>query len=313
VDPLGSSDVEGVRAAQYLRMSAEHQNYSLSHQHAAIAAYAAAHHLDVVRTYTDAGISGLTLAKRDGLKQLLAEVLGGKADYAVVLVYDVSRWGRFQDADESAHYEFLCRQAGVRVEYCAELFDNDGSLASTLLKQIKRSMAGEFSRDLSAKVVLAQRRLAQMGYWQGGPPGYGLRRQIQNAHGERGNTLEDGEQKALRGTRVVLVHGPPAEIAVVRRIFRLFLVDGLSRPSIARRLNAECVPSSGGAAWTPFKIRHVLENEHWAGVQVYGKTICRLGARPQKMPQQAWIRTEGVLSPIVSRQAFAATRRNLDR
>jgi hypothetical protein len=31
-----------------------------------------------------------------------------------------SRWGRFQDADESAHYEFLCKSAGIPVHYCAE-------------------------------------------------------------------------------------------------------------------------------------------------------------------------------------------------
>jgi DNA invertase Pin-like site-specific DNA recombinase len=37
-----------------------------------------------------------------------------------VLVYDVSRWGRFQDIDESAHYEFVCKQAGIKVAYCAE-------------------------------------------------------------------------------------------------------------------------------------------------------------------------------------------------
>jgi len=26
--------------------------------------------------------------------------------------YDVSRWGRFQDADESAYYEFVLKKAG---------------------------------------------------------------------------------------------------------------------------------------------------------------------------------------------------------
>lgn len=41
-------------------------------------------------------------------------------------VYDVSRGGRFQDTDESAHYEFLCRRAEIAVPYCAEQFENDG-------------------------------------------------------------------------------------------------------------------------------------------------------------------------------------------
>jgi hypothetical protein len=54
--------------------------------------------------------------------------------------------------DESAHYEFICKQAGIKVAYCAEQFDNDGSLISHIMKNIKRVMAAEFSRELSAKV-----------------------------------------------------------------------------------------------------------------------------------------------------------------
>ncbi|MEO6246527.1 MAG: hypothetical protein ABIQ12_13930 [Opitutaceae bacterium] len=27
--------------------------------------------------------------------------------------YDVSRWGRFQDADESGYYEYICKRAGI--------------------------------------------------------------------------------------------------------------------------------------------------------------------------------------------------------
>ena len=35
-----------------------------------------------------------------GLKQLIADVESGTADFDVILVYDVSRWGRFLDIDE---------------------------------------------------------------------------------------------------------------------------------------------------------------------------------------------------------------------
>src|SRR5690606_28545417 len=108
------------RAAQYLRMSRDQQVYSLANQAAAIADYAARNGLQIVRTYEDAGVSGLRAANRAGLRRLLADVAGGSPGFEAILVYDISRWGRFQDPDESAHYEFLCRQAGVRVEYCAE-------------------------------------------------------------------------------------------------------------------------------------------------------------------------------------------------
>ena len=86
--------------------------------------------------------------------------------------------GRFQDTDESAHYEFLCKAAGVPVHYCAESFANDGTLSSLLMKTLKRGMAAEYSRELSAKVLAGQKRLACLGFKQGGVPGYGLRRML---------------------------------------------------------------------------------------------------------------------------------------
>ena len=122
-----------IPAAQYLRMSTEHQQYSLENQSTAIQKYAESKGFEVVCTYSDTAKSGLVLRRRTGLQQLLQDVVSGAASYRVILVYDVSRWGRFQDTDESAHYEFLCKSAGVPVHYCAETFANDGSLPSLIL------------------------------------------------------------------------------------------------------------------------------------------------------------------------------------
>ena len=83
------------RAAEYVRMSTEHQKYSTENQAEAIQQYAARRGLTIVRTYADAGKSGLRLDGRDALKKLIAEVQDGTADFTSILVYDVSRWGRF--------------------------------------------------------------------------------------------------------------------------------------------------------------------------------------------------------------------------
>jgi len=53
-------------------------------------------------------------------------------------LYNVSRWGRFVDADESAH-EFMCKQANIPVHYCAESFANNNSLPSAIYKAMKRT------------------------------------------------------------------------------------------------------------------------------------------------------------------------------
>jgi DNA invertase Pin-like site-specific DNA recombinase len=100
------------RAAAYVRMSTEHQQYSTDNQLAAIAQYAQKRGLEVTQSYADEGKSGLSIEGRDALKRLLNDIEHGRHGFGHVLVYDVSRWGRFQDPDESASYEIRCRQRG---------------------------------------------------------------------------------------------------------------------------------------------------------------------------------------------------------
>ena len=187
-----------MRAAQYVRMSTERQEYSILNQIAAIAVYASIHSFEIVRTYSDPAKSGLDIKRRPGLQALIDDVVGDRADYNAVLVFDVSRWGRFQDTDEAACYEFLCKRAGIKVHYCAEAFPNDGSLASTFLKLVKRTMAAEYLRELSAKVHAGQCRIAANGFKAGGRPGYGLRRLLLDQKGQPKGTLNDGERKSLK-------------------------------------------------------------------------------------------------------------------
>src|SRR6202162_4287917 len=168
--------IPAVPVAKYLRMSTEHQQYSLENQSTAIQKYAETYGFEVIHTYSDAAKSGLVLRRRTGLQQLLKDVVGGASGYKAILVFDISRWGRFQDTDESAHYEFLCKSAGVPVHYCAETFANDNTLASLIMKALKRTMAGEYSRDLGVRVFAGMKRLTLLGFKAGGVPGYGLRR-----------------------------------------------------------------------------------------------------------------------------------------
>jgi DNA invertase Pin-like site-specific DNA recombinase len=202
-----------VHAAQYLRMSTDHQHYSLDNQADAIAFYAANHDFQIVRTYSDAARSGLRLQNRPGLKQLLKDVVAGTAEFRAILVYDVSRWGRFQDVDEAAHYEYLCKSSGIPILYCAESFANDNSTSGLILKALKRTMAGEYSRELSAKVKAGLLRLARLGYKQGGFPPYGMRRLLVDVYGNPKQVLADGERKSLTTERVILVPGPSMRFA----------------------------------------------------------------------------------------------------
>src|SRR5476651_2148639 len=103
--------VQTMRAVEYVRMSTEHQQYSTENQRDRIREYAIRHGIEIIRTYADEGKSGLRIDGRQALQQLIRDVEGGNANFQTILVYDVSRWGRFQDADESAYYEYVCKRA----------------------------------------------------------------------------------------------------------------------------------------------------------------------------------------------------------
>jgi DNA invertase Pin-like site-specific DNA recombinase len=96
--------------------------------------------MEIVQEYSDHGRSGLNIAGREGLNQLMADVEAKRTNFTSLLAYDVSRWGRFQDVDESAYYEYVLKRSGIRVHYCAEQFENDWSMSSSVLK--KTSHAG---------------------------------------------------------------------------------------------------------------------------------------------------------------------------
>ncbi|GHT90057.1 serine recombinase [Betaproteobacteria bacterium] len=285
-------------------MSTEHQQYSTQNQGDKILEYATRRNIEIVRTYADEGKSGLRMEGRQALQQLIADVQSGKADFQMILVYDVSRWGRFQDADESVYYEYICRRAGIQVAYCAEQFENDGSPVSTIVKGVKRAMAGEYSRELSAKVFAGQCRLIELGIRQGGPAGYGLRRVLVDQSGSVKGQLARGEQKSLQTDRVILQPGPDAEVSVVNQIYRWFVEENLFESEIAQRLNAQGQLTDLGRKWTRATIREVLSNEKYIGNNVCNRRSFKLKKVRVVNQPEMWIRKEGAFEGIVSPELF---------
>ena len=295
-----------MRAAQYVRMSTEHQQYSTENQADVIREYAAKRGHTIVRTFEDSGKSGLRIEGRGALRELIDVVQRGAADFEMILVYDVSRWGRFQDADESAYYEYICKRAGISVQYCAEQFENDGSPVATIVKGVKRAMAGEYSRELSAKVFKGQCRLIELGYRQGGAAGYGLRRMLIDVSGAPKNELRRGEQKSLQTDRVVLVPGPSDEVANVREIYRLFIHEGFRESEIAKLLNDRGVQTDRACPWTRGAVHGVLTNEKYIGNNVYNRVSFKLKRKRVRNVQEMWVRSDGAFPPLVDPDEFKA-------
>ena len=295
-----------VRAAEYVRMSTEHQKYSTENQSDAIRQYAQRRGFEVVRTYADQGKSGLSLDGRDAIKRLIDDVQTGNADFTAILVYDVSRWGRFQDADESAYYEYICKRAGISVQYCAEQFENDGSPVSTIVKGVKRAMAGEYSRELSAKVFAGQCRLIDLGFRQGGPAGYGLRRMRVDQTGAAKGELGRGEHKSIQTDRVILVPGPPEEIETVQWMYRAFVEEGKIEREIADALNGRGVKTDLGRPWNRATVHQVLINEKYVGHNVWNRVSFKLKRKRVHNNPDMWIRADSAFEPLVDDALFEA-------
>jgi DNA invertase Pin-like site-specific DNA recombinase len=291
-------------AAAYVRMSTEHQQYSTSNQMDVIREYAKRRGKEIVKEYSDEGKSGLNIQGRESLGQMIEDVQNGQINFSSILVYDVSRWGRFQDADESAYYEYVCRRAGVSVHYCAEQFENDGSPMSSVMKTMKRTMAGEYSRELSTKVFAGACRLIQMGFKQGGSAGFGLRRALIDQNRQHKGVLKIGEHKSIQTDRVILIPGPEEEVKIVRWIYQAFVNEGKNELEIARALNAQGVLTDFGRAWTRATIHQVLTNEKYIGNNVYHRTSFKLKRKHVVNPQDKWIRADGKFEGIIEPSLF---------
>ena len=161
------------KAAMYNRNSSDiGQENSCDIQYENNMAFAKKHNIEVIAVFEDRGKSGLNAEGRPGFQALMKRVVEDDS-FSIILVYDVSRWGRFPDTDLSAHYEAICRQHGKDVVY-TDSGEFDKAQKKTLIKQleiqIKRHQAADYSAVLSKKTKDGAIHVAKQGYRPGGSP-----------------------------------------------------------------------------------------------------------------------------------------------
>lgn len=296
-----------LRAAAYVRMSSDRQELSIGTQLAAIQAYAKAQELELVRIYEDAAKSGLNIANREGMKSLLRDVLDTPRPFDVVLVYDVSRWGRFQDIDAAAYYEYTCRLHGAKVIYVEEAFGTDEEPMTALLKTLKRAMAAEYSRDLSVKSRAGQDRAVHLGYQMGQLPCIGLTRIAIDRLGNR-RPLARGQCKAMQSERIAWVPGPPHEVELTRRIFSLYADHNGSIKGVAQQLRMEGQVGQDGRPFTTARVDNLLRCEALAGNFVWGSERYAAGPAKKRRPPT---RADNVIQPVIPADLWKRTQERL--
>ena len=195
--------------------------------------------------YTDDGISGLSIRRRDGFNRMVADALDGKID--LILTKSLSRFAR-NTVDALTTIRSL-KAARVAVYFQKEninTMDNTGEFLITLMS----SFAEEESRSISENVTWAVRHRYAQGIYH--LPGLLLGYQ----------RSQDGE-----------IQVDEARARVVRFIYLLALA-GKSSTDICRILMDYGIPSPGqGHRWEPHTVRSILKNEKYMGDAILQKEI----------------------------------------
>lgn len=252
------------RAALVARVSTEAQSEhgrSIGTQLAEMRAYAALHRFEVTAEIQD-DISGtVPIRQRPGGAQLYALIDSRAID--VVIFHTVDRVTRDEDLIEINVIRRDVRTAGLELHYAADGGRADLSTWGGVFDTLKAAGAAEERRKISERTMRNKRAKAAAGQWVGtGHVAYGYR-----TEGER------------RNVQLVI---DSAEAAVVRRIFSLYLGDGVRPPmtaqAIALQLSEEGIrpPNRGrvGRGWYVQRVTNILRNPAYIGqFRNYGHTF----------------------------------------
>jgi len=259
-------------AAIYARVSSEQQREenTIASQTASLIEFAKSHDLEVPKEWVveDEGYSGATL-ERPGLERV--RDLAAEGQIQVVLAYSPDRLSR------KYAYQILLIEEFTRhgVETLFVKSPQGDSAEDQLLVQFQ-GMIAEYERaQILERSRRGKRHRAQAGevsVMSGAPYGYRYIRKTDE----------------VPAAYVV----DEAEARVVRRVYEMYTVEGLSIGEITRRLNTEGVPARKASRWERSVVWGVLRNSAYRGVACFGKT--RISARTRVMRPQ---RRRGTTTP----------------
>jgi len=295
------------KAIAYYRHSAEDkQENSVAIQRQHIQKFAVENNIEIIHEEADEGKSGL-LANRPAFERLFADWIknANAPHFDYVFVYDVSRWGRFQDPEQAAHLTFECTIHGKEIVYVSIGFpDPTNQLLSSLGISIERYSAAKFSRDLSSKVFYGSVKVSEQGYSAGGTAVYGMARLLLDVNKKPIRILNIGEHKQIANERVSFTPKEDETTETVREIFNLFVKEKYLIPDIVTRLNQKGVLSATGKRWDKSKVIKILTDETYIGTRIYNKTWGRLKQKSYKNPRSEWVITPKAFKAAVDEQLF---------
>ena len=259
-------------AAIYARVSSEQQREenTIASQTASLIEFAQSHDLEVPKewVFEDEGYSGATL-ERPGLERV--RDLTAEGQIQVVLAYSPDRLSR-KYAYQILLIEEFARH-GVETRFVKS--PQGDSAEDQLLVQFQ-GMIAEYERaQILERSRRGKRHRAQLGevsVMSNAPYGYRYLRKTDEA--PAAYIMDE------------------AEARVVRRVYEMYTVEGLSIGEITRRLNTEGIPTRKASRWERSVVWALLRNPAYRGLACFGKT--RVSARTRVMRPQ---RRRGVTTP----------------
>jgi DNA invertase Pin-like site-specific DNA recombinase len=222
-----------------------------------------------------------------------------------ILVYDVSRWGRFQNQNEAAYYEHLCEQHGKKVLYTSKPFPREEQeITDSIITPMERWMAAQYSRQLSGKVWFGCMKISKDGYSAGGTACYGMARLLLDENKQPIRTLKNGEHKMISNQRVTFTPLNDETTRTVKDIFDMFVNKWTTAEDIADVLNEKGVPSANGGQWSSNKIHRILDNEVYVGTRLYNKTSGKLKQKKVKNPRKEWVIAPHAFTATIDEETF---------
>ncbi len=244
--PIGSKAKRKVAA--YARVSTDHEEQQSSYE-AQVDYYTkyiqGRDDWEFAGIYSDEGITGTCMAKREGFTRMVDDALAGGID--LILTKSVSRFAR-NTVDSLTTIRKL-KEHGTEVYFEKEsiwTFDAKGEMLLTILS----SLSQEESRSISENVK------------------WGLRKRMADGKFSMPYKKFLGYEKGEDGLMVV----NEEQAKVVEQIYGLFIA-GLSPVAIAKKLTDAGIPSpTGKDKWYEGTIRSILKNEKYKGCALLQKT-----------------------------------------
>src|SRR6266700_3193965 len=260
-------------AAIYARVSSEQQREenTIASQTASRIEFAKSHDLEVPKewVFEDEGYSGATL-ERPGLERV--RDLAAEGQIQVMLAYSPDRLSR------KYAYQILLIEEFARhgVETVFVKSPQGDSAEDQLLVQFQ-GMIAEYER---AQILERSRR--------------GKRHRAQSGEVSVMSNAPYGYRYIRKSDEAPAAYVvDEAEARVVRRVYEMYTVEGLSIGEITRRINAEGIPTrKASARWERSTVWALLRNSAYRGAACFGKT--RISARTRVMRPQ---RRRGVTTP----------------